>query len=82
MHDPAAEEVRIHFHVPIFLAGYGELESTQDHLRRCIELTRDRKASTQLEIETYTWDVLPADLKAAPAESIEREYRWVLDVLR
>ena len=82
VHDPAAEEVRVHFHVPIFLGRYGELESTQDHLRRCIELVRDRRTTTHLEIETYTWDVLPADLKASPGESIAREYEWVLGVLR
>ena len=72
----------MHFHVPIFLGRYGELESTQDHLRRCIELVRDRRTTTHLEIETYTWDVLPADLKASSQESIAREYEWVLGVLR
>jgi len=41
---------------------------------------RDRTA--HLEIETYTWDVLPPDLKASSVDSIAREYEWVLDVLR
>ena len=74
-------EWRVHFHVPIFLAGYGGLASTQDHLRETIELVRDRRACDQLEIETYTWDVLPADLKASSVDSIAREYEWALDVL-
>ena len=74
-------EWRVHFHVPIFLERYGALESTQDHLRRTIELVRDRSVSDHLEIETYTWDVLPADLKASSADSIAREYEWVLGVL-
>jgi len=30
-----------------------------------------------MEIETYTWDVLPPELKQDLLESIEREYRWV-----
>ena len=77
----SGEEWRVHFHVPIFLERYGELDSTQDHLRRTIELVRERGSSTQLEIETYTWDVLPADLKASSVDSIAREYEWVLDVL-
>jgi sugar phosphate isomerase/epimerase len=72
------EEWRVHFHVPIFVERYGALESTQDHLRRCIE----RVDTSHLEIETYTWDVLPAGLKASSVESIAREYEWVLDVLR
>jgi sugar phosphate isomerase/epimerase len=73
------EEWRVHFHVPIFVERYGALESTQDHLRRCIE--RVRGMTSHLEIETYTWDVLPADLKASSVDSIAREYEWVLDVL-
>jgi hypothetical protein len=74
------EEWRVHFHVPIFLERYGKLESTQDHLREVIERVRDR--TSHLEIETYTWDVLPAELKASSVDSIAREYEWVLDVLR
>jgi sugar phosphate isomerase/epimerase len=71
------EEWRVHFHVPIFVERYGALESTQEHLRRCIK----RVETPHLEIETYTWDVLPADLKASSVDSIAREYEWVLDVL-
>jgi hypothetical protein len=74
------EEWRVHFHVPIFLERYGKLESTQDHLREVIERVCDR--TSRLEIETYTWDVLPPDLKASSVDSIAREYEWVLDVLR
>ena len=70
-------EWRVHFHVPIFVERYGALESTQDHLRRCIKRVR----TPHLEIETYTWDVLPADLKASAVDSIAREYEWVLGVL-
>ena len=79
--EPEAEELRVHFHVPIFLAGYGDLASTQDDLRRTIELARDGSITQQLEIETYTWDVLPDDLKTSAVDSIAREYAWVLDVL-
>jgi sugar phosphate isomerase/epimerase len=75
--DGGAAEWRVHFHVPIFVERYGALESTQEHLRRCIERVR----TSHLEIETYTWDVLPADLKASSVDSIAREYEWVLDVL-
>jgi hypothetical protein len=75
--DGDGEEWRVHFHVPIFVRRYGALESTQDHLERCIRRVR----TSHLEIETYTWDVLPANLKAPPVDSIAREYEWVLDVL-
>ncbi len=38
--------------------------------------------TTHLEIETYTWDVLPAGLKMDLADSIAREYEWVLECVR
>jgi xylose isomerase-like TIM barrel protein len=75
--DADGAEWRVHFHVPIFVERYGALESTQEHLRRCIE----RVDTAHLEIETYTWDVLPAGLKASSVDSIAREYEWVLGVL-
>jgi sugar phosphate isomerase/epimerase len=73
-----ADEWRVHFHVPIFVERYGALRSSQAHLERCIRRVR----TSHLEIETYTWDVLPPDLKASSVDSIAREYEWVLDVLR
>ena len=76
--DGDGEEWRVHFHVPIFVERYGALRSTQEHLERCIRRVR----TSHLEIETYTWDVLPAELKASSVDSIAREYEWVLDVLR
>ena len=76
--DGGDEEWRVHFHVPIFVERYGALRSSQEHLERCIRRVR----TSHLEIETYTWDVLPADLKASSVDSIAREYEWVLGVLR
>jgi hypothetical protein len=78
---PETEELRVHFHVPLFVEGYGVLESTQRDVRRTLELVVERSACRHLEIETYTWDVLPDDLKATSVEQIAREYEWVLDVL-
>ena len=82
-HLDAAEgsEWRIHYHVPLFLEKYGVLSSTQtelrDALRRLVPL-----GVKHFEIETYTWSVLPPELKLELTHSIEREYRWVLDHLR
>ncbi len=72
------DEWRVHFHVPIFVERYGALRSSQEHLARCIRRVR----TSHLEIETYTWDVLPPGLKASSVDSIAREYEWVLGVLR
>lgn len=70
-------EWRVHFHVPIFLATLGDLETTQPYLASVIELIKQRPASTCLEVETYTWDVLPAEYRNADMHAaIARELAW------
>ncbi|AFZ66812.1 metabolite traffic protein EboE [Deinococcus peraridilitoris] len=81
LQDPCAREWRVHFHVPIFLERFGELASTQEGILNTFALLRGQPFTRHLEIETYTWDVLPAELKLPLLDSIEREYRWVQDVL-
>ncbi|HET6339606.1 MAG TPA: metabolite traffic protein EboE [Polyangiales bacterium] len=72
-------EWRIHFHVPVFLERYGVLESTQGFLRELLQLHRERPISAHLEVETYTWDVLPADLRAQEVTAaISRELQFVI----
>jgi sugar phosphate isomerase/epimerase len=73
---------RIHFHVPLFTADYDGLGSTQEYVRRVIERSSLAPFTTHLEIETYTWDVLPGPLKIDLLESIRREYEWVLSTCR
>jgi hypothetical protein len=73
------DEMRIHYHVPLFLDHYQMLESTQNQLRTALKLLKNNKATHQLEIETYTFDVLPKEMKLDIISSIEREYKWVLD---
>ncbi len=75
--NPEFEELRAHFHVPVFLEDYGVLQSTQDQLLGLFELMRSQNISQHFEVETYTWDVLPQDLKAPLEESIIRELKWV-----
>jgi hypothetical protein len=70
-------EWRAHFHVPIFVNEYGNLQSTQDDIREVLSLLKTRSFTNQLEVETYTWGVLPDDLKLDIVNSIEREMKWV-----
>ena len=70
------KELRAHYHVPIFLEKYGELFSTQDHILKTIDFIKSNPVSEHLEIETYTWDVLPTDLKQDLTVSIIREIEW------
>ena len=73
----AHQELRAHYHVPIFLEKYGALFSTQDHIIKTLDYLQNHPVTGHLEIETYTWDVLPSDLKQDLSESIIREINWL-----
>jgi hypothetical protein len=75
--DSIAQEWRIHFHVPIFWREYEDLLSTQDDIIEIIELLKIQNFCNHLEIETYTWEVLPEEMKLDLLESIQREYEWI-----
>ncbi len=81
--DPALTEARVHFHVPVFAQHFGDaaLASTQAEILQTFAALRETPFTGHLEIETYTWDVLPADLKLPLVDMVEREYRWVQHVL-
>ncbi len=74
------EEWRVHFHVPLFIDDLGAFSSTQNFLKEILALHRENPISQHLEIETYTWDVLPGGLRGDTVDrDIAREMRWVLD---
>ena len=77
----APREWRIHFHVPLFAREYDAFGSTQDYVRKVLAIAMQTPFTTHLEIETYTWDVLPPGLKLDIGESIAREYDWVLEAM-
>lgn len=71
-------ELRAHFHVPIFLDTFNHLQSTQDQILKVMEYLKTEAISKHIEIETYTWNVLPEDLKMDIDKSISRELKWLL----
>jgi sugar phosphate isomerase/epimerase len=83
-------EWRCHFHVPVdldALDGSG-LSTTRAYADAALasELrtpARWRKSELHVEIETYTWDVLPREARGAGelVDGLEREYRHVIGVL-
>ncbi len=80
--DEVGDEWRVHFHVPLFLEQFGELQSTSSLLMGDFAEAIGGGAIEHLEIETYTFDCLPDGVCTKDvAESIVREYRWVLDSL-
>jgi hypothetical protein len=75
-------EWRVHFHVPVFLEALDGFASTQAFVREALALHRQRSRSPHLEVETYTWSVLPEHHRAAPVEAaIARELDWVIGEL-
>ena len=74
-------EWRIHFHVPLFLANYGLLGSTQKEIIETLEVQKAKPFTRHLEIETYTWAVLPNEFQAPIHESIAREIGWMKAIL-
>jgi sugar phosphate isomerase/epimerase len=79
---PDAAHWRIHFHVPLFMHDYDGLGSTQHDVATVIGAAASQRFTRHLEIETYTWDVLPGALKMDVVSSIAREYMWVLETIR
>jgi sugar phosphate isomerase/epimerase len=73
-------EWRVHFHVPVFARKLGAFRSTQPFLRDLLDVIRREPVSPHLEVETYTWDVLPEEYRTGSVEdAIARELRFVLD---
>ncbi|MDH5825706.1 metabolite traffic protein EboE [Sphingobacterium faecium] len=69
---------RAHFHVPISVQDIGALQSTQQDIIELLELQKNEPFTDHLEVETYTWEVLPEQLKIPIAESISNELEWVI----
>ncbi len=74
-------EWRSHFHVPVFLRDFGILKSTQEDIETVLEIQQHTPFTRHMEVETYTWEVLPEQLKIPLDESIVRELKWVREKL-
>ena len=80
------DELRCHFHVPVDREELGSgLRTTRGHAEALLDLLLDAPASwgseeLHVEIETYTWDVLPGSARGPGSlvEGLEREYRHVI----
>ncbi len=75
------DEWRVHFHVPLFLENYGLLGSTQKEIRETLSIQKSNPFTNHLEIETYTWGVLPAAFQVPIADSISREIKTIQELL-
>jgi hypothetical protein len=75
-------EWRIHFHVPIYVRSWGEIESTQSQITAWLDLVKNRPElflpDLAYEVETYAWGVLPSELRRSYLdEGIAQEIAWL-----
>jgi len=73
-------EWRIHFHVPLHATTLAHGHTTAPHLLGLLDLLAKQPGlCSHLEMETYTWEVLPDELRAASVvDQLVREYEWTL----
>jgi hypothetical protein len=77
-------EWRIHFHVPLHAPAAPPFENTNDHLLGVLDvLAQNPTLCSHLEMETYTWEVLPPNLKSQDVVTqLAAEYQWTLAQLK
>ena len=79
--DGVYDEWRVHFHVPLFLDSYGLLNSTQAEIAETLAYHQQYQVTNMMEIETYTWGVLPSEYQESIETSIAREVKYIQDLL-
>jgi len=77
------DEWRIHFHVPLHSSPGSPLGDTKQHVLDTLDwLAVNPSVCNHLEMETYTWEVLPKELQSVDVvEQIAKEYQWTLHEL-
>ena len=76
--EPGPREWRVHIHVPVFLDDLGPFRTTRFAIEDALRFHKAKPLSRQLEIETYTWDMLPENLKTGDiVDYVCREIEWV-----
>ena len=80
--NPIPCEWRIHFHVPVFLDEVNLFKTTRPAIEEALKVHKANPLSAHIEIETYTWDVLPEKFKTGDiVDYLVRELEWVRDQL-
>jgi len=77
-------EWRIHFHIPLHAPATPLFDNTTDHITELFhQLQMNPALCSHLEMETYTWEVLPAKLKGGSVvDQLVAEYDWTLHQLK
>jgi len=73
---------RVHFHIPLYSEPPLPLGSTRSHAHDALRyLYNLPETCLHVEMETYTWGVLPNELQLPIEDQLTREYLWTLGIL-
>ena len=80
---PSDSEWRIHFHIPLHSPPTNIFDTTTDHTLGALDFLQFSPGlCSHLEMETYTWEVLPPALKNRDVvDQLAAEYEWTLSQL-
>ncbi len=79
-----AESWRVHYHVPVNAEQLGPLRTTREELKQALRAVKGLNQAPHLEVETYTWEVLPDGDSISLVEGLSNELtatRGLLDAL-
>jgi hypothetical protein len=78
------DEWRVHFHIPLHARPSGDFQDTSDHLLGAMDwLAANPTQCQHIEMETYTWEVLPEGIRSDSVEDqLVKEYEWTLAAMR
>jgi len=69
----SAAEWRVHYHVPVNAETLGPLGTTRDDLKQALAAVARLEYAPHLEVETYTWDVLPEGRRPSLVDGLTAE---------
>ncbi|CAM4214495.1 Hydroxypyruvate isomerase [Mycobacterium basiliense] len=81
---PKTGSARVHYHVPLHISPPAPLRNTAHILTETMAMLREGVLSepVHIEIETYTWEVLPSSLRMGSlAEDLAAEISWLDELM-
>jgi hypothetical protein len=73
-------EWRVHFHIPLHYQGTAPFGHTAGHILGLLDILKEEPGlCSHLEMETYTWEVMPGSMKERNVvDQLAAEYEWTL----
>jgi hypothetical protein len=83
---PRDQPWRVHFHVPVHRQLVGKLQTTRPFLEAALDVVSEWTTLPHLEVETYTWSVLPVGERphddAGLVRGLAAEMRFIQEKLQ